>query len=154
MAEKNKATTLKKVLLRVRPYWAGLIVSLLLALVYVVMSLYIPILVGDAIDCIVDRGQVDFASMKTYLVGVALCAGIAGISQWVMSMINNAVTFRVTRDIRNEAFRHIRTAGSRYAGCAHILLRACPSGTSGRGASYLVRDVGPSPDGGQVLCHH
>ena len=80
MAEKNKTNVVKKVLRHVRPYWIGLIASLLLATVYVVMSLYIPILVGDAIDCIVDAGQVDFDQMATYLMGVALCAGAAGIA--------------------------------------------------------------------------
>ena len=137
MAEKNKSGVLKKVLLRVRPYWAGLIASGILAMVYVVMSLYIPILVGDAIDCIVDRGQVDFASMKTYLMGVALCAAVAGVSQWVMSMINNSVTFRVTRDIRNEAFRHIQTLPLKY-------LDGHPQGDV---VSRVVSDVDTFADG-------
>ena len=59
----NQLTVLKKVLCRIRRYWLGLIVSLILATVYVVMTLYIPLLVGDAIDCIVDTGNVDFALM-------------------------------------------------------------------------------------------
>ena len=54
---------LKKVLQRIRPYWAGVAASLVLATVYVVMTLYIPILVGNAIDCIVDMGRVDFSAM-------------------------------------------------------------------------------------------
>ena len=114
MADKKQNGVLKKVLYRVRPYWAGLAVSLLLATVYVVMSLYIPILVGDAIDCIVDAGKVDFAAMKRYLLGVAVCAAAAGLAQWVMSLINNSITFHVTRNIRNEAFRHIQTLPLKY----------------------------------------
>ena len=55
----NQSTVMKKVLLRVKSHWAGLIVSLLLALVHVVMTLYIPILVGEAIDCIIEAGRVD-----------------------------------------------------------------------------------------------
>ena len=114
MAKKADKAVLKKVLYRVRPYWAGLIASVLLATVFVVMSLYIPILVGDAIDCVVAEGQVDFPSMKNCLLGVAACAAAAGLAQWLMSLINNSITFRVTRDIRNEAFRHIQSLPLKY----------------------------------------
>ena len=106
---KEQLAILKKVLLRVRKFWPGLAASLVLAAVYVVMSLYIPILVGDAIDCIVERGDVNFAAMAGFLRNVAHCALAAGIAQWVMTKINNAITFRITRDIRDEAFRHIQT---------------------------------------------
>ncbi len=101
-------SVLKKVLRRVRKYWAGILLSLILAGVSVVMSLYIPILVGRAIDCIVDAGKVDFAAMKQELLGVLICAAVAGLSQWVMNEMNNRVTYSVTRDIREEAFRHIQ----------------------------------------------
>ncbi len=101
-------STLKKVLRRVRKYWAGIIASLILAAVYVVMSLYIPILLGRAIDCIVDAGKVDFAAMKRELIGVLICALVAGLAQWVMNELNNRVTYCVTRDIRDEAFFHIQ----------------------------------------------
>ncbi len=105
---------LLKVLGRVRRYWLALAGSLVLAVVYVAMSLYIPILVGNAIDCIVDAGRVDFEAMGRFLAGVALCVAIAAIAQWVMSEINNFVTFRVTRDIRDEAFRHIQVLPLSY----------------------------------------
>ena len=62
----NQIIVLKKVLHRIRRYWASLIASLILATIYVVMTLYIPILVGSAIDCIVDAGRVDFAAMAGY----------------------------------------------------------------------------------------
>ena len=137
MADKKQNSVLKKVLLRVRRYWAGLIASLILATVYVVMSLYIPILVGDAIDCIVEAGNVDFASMKQYLAGVAVCAAVAGVAQWVMSMINNSITFKVTRNIRNEAFRHIQTLPLKY-------LDSHPQGDI---VSRVVSDVDTFADG-------
>ena len=137
MADKKQNGVLKKVLYRVRPYWAGLAVSLLLATVYVVMSLYIPILVGDAIDCIVDAGKVDFAAMKRYLLGVAVCAAAAGLAQWVMSLINNSITFHVTRNIRNEAFRHIQTLPLKY-------LDGHPQGDI---VSRVVSDVDTFADG-------
>ena len=110
----NQLTILKKVLHRLRRYWPGLILSLILATAYVVMTLYIPILVGNAIDCILDAGNVDFALMGIYLRNVLICALIAAISQWAMSEINNRMTYHVTRDIRDEAFRHIQVLPLSY----------------------------------------
>ena len=105
---------LGKVLRYVRPYRLGLIGSLALATVYVVMSLYIPILVGNAIDCIIEMGNVDFAAMGKYLRSVIYCAVIAGIAQWAMSEINNRITFQTCRDIRNAAFSHIQNLPLSY----------------------------------------
>lgn len=104
----NHMQILKKVLQRIRRHWPALIISTLLALVYVYMTLYIPILVGDAIDCIVEAGRVDFTRMGAYLREVAICALIAAVAQWIMSQLGNRMTYRVSRDIRNEAFEHIQ----------------------------------------------
>ncbi len=114
MAQTNGGKTLKKVLLRVRRYYAALITSLLLALGYVFLSLYIPILVGRAIDCIVDAGRVDFAAISSILVKIALCALAAALAQWAMNEMNNRMTYRLTRDIRNEAFAHIQVLPLSY----------------------------------------
>ena len=133
----NQMTVLKKVLLRIRRYWPGLIASLVLATIYVLMTLYIPILVGKAIDCIVDAGQVDFETMGVFLRKVALCAAAAGVSQWLMRQINNRITFQVTRDIRDEAFRHIQVLPLRY-------LDAHPQGDL---VSRVVSDVDTFADG-------
>ena len=110
----NQMIVMKKVLHRLRRYWPSLIASLVLATVYVVMTLYIPILVGDAIDCIVDAGKVDFAVMGIHLRNVAICALVAAVAQWIMSELNNRMTYNVTRDIRNEAFRHIQVLPLSY----------------------------------------
>ena len=110
----NQREVLGNVLQRVRRHWLGLVISLILASVYVIMTLYIPILVGDAIDCIIDAGRVDFTAMGNYLLRVIFCAIAAGLSQWAMSEINNRITYRVTRDIRDEAFRHIQTLPLSY----------------------------------------
>ena len=99
---------LGKVISYVRRHWAGLILSLLLALFTVAMGLYIPIWVGDAIDCIVEAGHVDFERMGQYLLKVVICAVAAGFAQWVMNQINNRITYHVTRDIRDEAFCHMQ----------------------------------------------
>jgi len=110
----NQMAILRKVLRRIRRYWVGLVASLLLATLYVIMSLYIPILVGNAIDCIVDAGRVDFSAMWGYLRNVAICAAVAALAQWLMNQINNHMTYGVTRDIRNEAFRHIQVLPLSY----------------------------------------
>ena len=128
---------LKKVLQRIRPYWAGVAASLVLATVYVVMTLYIPILVGNAIDCLVDMGRVDFSALKGFLRQVAACSLIAAVSQWIMSQINNRMTYRVTRDIRDEAFRHIQVLPLSY-------LDAHPQGDV---VSRVISDVDTFADG-------
>lgn len=106
--KKDQSRTLKKVLLRIKPHWPLLCASLLLALVYVAMSLYIPILVGRAVDGIIAAGNVKFPIVWQNLTAIALCAGVAGLAQWVMNELNNRTVFRVTRDVRNEAFAHIQ----------------------------------------------
>lgn len=134
---KNQKKTLKKVLRYVRPYSFALVGSLVLALVFVAMSLYIPILVGQAIDLIIDKGAVEFAPLSVKLLLVGICALVAAVSQWLMSQINNFVTFRVTRDIRNEAFRHIQVLPLSY-------LDAHPQGDT---VSRVISDVDTFADG-------
>ena len=113
-SDRSANPTWKKVMLRIRSYWPGLIATLLLAALYVAMSLYIPILFGSAIDCIVTAGAVDYSAMAVYLKRAALCAVAAALAQWLMSQLNNHITYRVSRDIRDEAFRHIQTLPLRY----------------------------------------
>ena len=133
----NQTLVLKKVLHRIRRYWVSLIAALLLATVNVVMTLYIPILVGTAIDCIVDAGHVDFARMSVHLRNVLICAVVAGAAQWLMSELNNRMTFRITRDIRNDAFEHIQKLPLSY-------LDAHPQGDI---VSRVIADVDTFADG-------
>lgn len=111
---KQQMTVLKKILKRLRHYVPALIASLILATVYVAMSLYIPILVGRAIDCVIEAGRVDFTAMEAELRGILLCAAAAGLAQWVMNELNNRITYSVTRDIRDEAFCHIQVLPLSY----------------------------------------
>lgn len=104
----KKSNVITKVLLRVKRYWFLLILSVLLAAVHVVTNLYIPVLVGFAIDHIIAAGQVDFQMVIHYLRQILICASVGALSQWVMSQMNNRITYHVTRDIRNEAFSHIQ----------------------------------------------
>ena len=83
MADEKQMTTLKKVLHRIKPYTPGIVLSLCSAAVSVIMSLYIPVLIGRAIDCIVEAGRVDFARMDSLLTQVVLrvwCSGACGKS--------------------------------------------------------------------------
>ena len=135
--KKDQRAVLKKVLLRIRPYSFGVVAALILATVNVVMSLYIPILVGKAIDCIIEKGKVDFASMGRYLWMVGICTGVAALSKWVMGLINNRMTYHVTRDIRNEAFAHIQ----------RLPLKYLDGHTQGDVVSRVVSDVDTFADG-------
>ena len=137
MADEKQMTTLKKVLYRIKPYTPGIVLSLCSAAVSVVMSLYIPVLIGRAIDCIVEAGRVDFARMGSLLTQVVLCALAAGLVQWGMREINNRITFQVTRDIRNEAFRHIQVLPLSY-------LDSHPQGEL---VSRVITDVDTFADG-------
>ena len=137
MKKQNQREILEKVFRYVRPYSAALIGSLLLALVYVAMSLYIPILVGQAVDFIVDKGAVKFVPMSQKLLQIGICATVAAFAQWLMSQINNFVTFRVTRDIRDEAFRHIQVLPLSY-------LDSHPQGDT---VSRVISDVDTFADG-------
>ena len=130
-------SVLRKVLLRLRRYWAAMIGSLLLALLYVAMTLYIPILVGEAIDSIIGAGNVDFAAVGLCLLKIGICTGVAALAQWVMSTLNNRVTYRLTRDIRNEAFDHIQKLPLSY-------LDSHPQGDL---VSRVVSDVDTFADG-------
>ena len=134
---KNQNIVLKKVLHRIKPYRLAVLLSLVLATAQVAMTLYIPILVGNAIDSIVDAGRVDFETMGFYLSRVLLCTAVAALSQWIMSEVNNYVTFRVTRDIRNEAFAHIQVLPLSY-------LDSHPQGDL---VSRVVSDVDTFADG-------
>ena len=137
MADEKQMTTLKKVLHRIKPYTPGIVFSLCSAAVSVIMSLYIPVLIGRAIDCIVEAGRVDFARMGSLLTQVVLCALAAGLVQWGMREINNRITFQVTRDIRNEAFRHIQVLPLSY-------LDSHPQGEL---VSRVITDVDTFADG-------
>ena len=137
MKKQNQAVVLKKVLRYVRPYAPALVTSLLLALIFVAMSLYIPILVGEGIDLIIDKGAVEFEPLSVTLLQVCYCAAIAALSQWLMRQINNFVPFRVTRDIRDEAFRHIQVLPLSY-------LDSHPQGDT---VSRVIGDVDTFADG-------
>jgi len=137
--EKNmpRRAVLMRVLRYIRPHLIKLAASLLLALVIVALTLYVPILVGRAIDCIVGPGQVDFNLLSDTLWLIAACIGITALAQWLQSELNNRVTYDAVRDIRRDAFAHIQQLPLSY-------LDAHPTGDI---VSRMIADVDTFADG-------
>ena len=100
--------TIKKVLHYIRRYRFFLIVSLVLSLITVVLTLYVPILTGQAVDLIVGKGQVDFAGVYHICVKIGIAILLTMAAQWVMNVANNKITYSVVRDIRTDAFEKIQ----------------------------------------------
>ena len=108
MKDKISARTLRRVLSYLRRDWPLLTLSIVLAALSVAGTLYIPILIGDAIDEIVAPDQVNFTGVLRLTALAAATAGAVSLVQWVMNVVNNRLTFRVVRDVRREAFAHIQ----------------------------------------------
>lgn len=104
---KNK--TIKKVLNRLKKYRFAIVVSILLAAVTAAAALYVPKIVGEAIDLIVGKNDVDFGGIASLLVRLGIVVGATGILQWIMGVVNNRITFGVVRDLRNEAAEKLKT---------------------------------------------
>lgn len=104
---KNNSGTLKNVLSMVGKYKPLLIVTILLSLLYVAASLYIPVLAGKVIDVIADENGIDFKVILQDLVLIGISAAVAALSQWLMSVVNNAITYRTVHDLREKSFKKL-----------------------------------------------
>lgn len=139
--KKNTATgnrsTLRKVLAYLKQYRFFMICSVILAAVTVILTLYVPILIGDAIDSIVSAGCVDFAVILPILWKTVLIVAITALAQWVMNMVNNRITYGVVRDVRGAAFRQIQKLPLSY-------LDTHPSGNV---VSRIITDADQFADG-------
>ena len=132
-----KKQTLKRLFSIIGKYKPMLILTIVLALVFVVVSLYIPILVGDAVDVIIDKGNVNFDLLIPILVKIVIVVLLGGISQWVMSIINNYITYNTVRDIRKIAFNKLNKLPVKY-------IDSTPHGTI---VSRIITDVDTFADG-------
>ena len=103
----DDAKTIRRILHYIQNYRGHVILSILLAAVTVVLTLYIPILTGQAVDTIVGPGAVDWTTLLQILERMGFMILVTAFAQWVMNHINNVVTFRVVQDIRTKAFNHI-----------------------------------------------
>ena len=106
--------TLIKVLHHLKKYRIYLILSILLAALTVALNLYVPKLTGNAVDLIVSKGHVDFPGVLRIVVQIGVCTLITAAAQWIMSTLNNKMTYQIVADIRNEAFQKIEILPLKY----------------------------------------
>ena len=110
----NTLATMKKVLRYLKHYRLLFALSLLLAIAVVGLTLYLPILTGDAIDLIVAPGQVDFEALSPLLLRGVIIIGLTALCQWLMNICNNRITFGVVRRLRHDAFTRIQSLPLSY----------------------------------------
>lgn len=128
---------LEKVIKHIKKYWYLLGGSLFFALVYVALSLYVPIQLGNATDLILGRGKVDFTEIGLIAVKIAAFTLIAAFAQWIMNNCNNKITYNVVRDIREETFEHLQKLPLKYI----------DSHSNGETVSKIITDVDQLADG-------
>lgn len=129
--------TLKRILSLIAPYRFFVMISLVFAFIYVALTLYAPILIGDGVDYIVGAGKVDFAGLAGLLVKIGVVVAIAALSQWAMNLCNNRITYKVVRDIRVQAFDRME----------HLPLSYVDSHPHGDMISRVITDVDQFADG-------
>lgn len=129
--------TLKKILEYIRQYRWAVILSLLLALITVALTLYVPVLIGQAVDCVVAKGQVNFRGIAKIIWKILVIVVLTAAAQWLMNHINNRITYRVVMDIRTKAFKHVEKLPLRY-------LDSQPSGDI---LSRMIADVDQFSEG-------
>ena len=133
----EQSEVLEKVLRYMRRYWSYLAISILLAAITVASTLYIPLLTGDAVDCIVGKGHVDWAGVFAVLKQMAMVIGVTALAQWVMNICNNKLTYQIVRDIRNEAFAKLEILPLKYI----------DQKSTGEIVSRIIADVDQFADG-------
>ena len=114
MQKKNNKETMKRVLKYIRKYTPALVLSLLLAGLTVLLTLYIPILTGNAVDLFIGKGQVDMAGIFAIMKKIAIAMIITAVGQWIMNTCNNYITYHVIRDIRTDAFAKLEILPLKY----------------------------------------
>ena len=129
--------TIKRVGKLLLPYLHYLILSLVFAVITVGFTLYAPILIGDAVDFIVGKGQVDFGKILQILVKLAVIIGVTSVAQWLMNLCNNQITYRVVKDVRMNAFEHLQKLPLKYV----------DSHPYGETISRIITDVEQFSDG-------
>ncbi|MBP3871720.1 MAG: ABC transporter ATP-binding protein [Faecalicoccus sp.] len=129
--------TFRKVMKYIGQYKILLFISVILAGVSVITTLYAPILFGDAIDCIVEKGNVDFGMIAQILRKIGILIGITSVATWIMNVINNRLTFKVVEDIRAQAIRKLQ----------HLPLSYLDRHSTGDIVGRIIADVDQLSDG-------
>lgn len=141
MAEKKKnekqSETLKKVLRYIKRYRWYLVLSLVFAVVTVAATLYIPVLTGEAIDHIIDKGLVEFSAVFSILIKIGIIIAVTALAQWLMNVCNNKITYEVIQDIRREAFEKLQI----------LPLKFIDGHSHGELVSRIIADVDQFADG-------
>ena len=135
--QERSRRTIRRVLHCIDKYRPAVLLSLLLAVVTVALTLYVPILTGQAVDRIVSQGLVDYEGLVRILAKILAAMALTAVSQWLMNHINNIITYRVVKDIRTQAFDHVERLPLRY-------IDAHPSGDI---ISRIVADVDQFSEG-------
>ena len=133
----SQGAVMRRVLRYIGPHVSLVVLSLALCLISVALTLYVPILVGRAVDCIVGPNAVDFAALKPILLTIAVCIVVTAAAQWLMNALHNRITYDTVRDIRREAFARIQNLPLSY-------LDAHPTGDT---VSRMIADVDTFADG-------
>lgn len=137
MKKEKQTQTIFKILKYIKRYWGFLGISILLSAVTVVCSLYLPLLTGDALDLIIEKGQVDFTGIFDILKKMGIMVVLTAFAQWIMNVCNNKITYNVIRDVRKEAFAKLERLPLKYLD-AHA---------HGEVVSRLITDVDQFADG-------
>ena len=137
MNNMTQKDALRELLKRIKKYWYMLLLSVVFATAYVILSLYIPKLIGLGTDRIIDAGKVDFVGLKDIIMHIVICTVIAAIGWWIMGLCNNRVTYNVIRDIRKEVFDKIQKLPVSYI----------DSKSSGDIVNNIITDVDQLADG-------
>ena len=133
----KRKSTLKRVLCYIEGYRLYLLASILLAVLTVALTLYAPILTGDAIDYMIGKGAVDFAALLKLLTKLGIIIGSTSVFQWIMNLCNNHITYKVVMDVRTEAFDHMQDLPLSY-------IDSHPQGDI---VSRLIADIDQFSDG-------
>lgn len=137
MRKKDNKGTIIKILKYLKPYWFWAAMSLIFAAATVVLTLYLPILIGNAVDCIVDSANVDFDGILKIMMTMGIVIVLTALFQWLMNTINNRITYSVVKDIRKRAFENLE----------RLPLKYLDSQSSGDIISRIVTDVDQFSDG-------
>ncbi len=137
MRDKKNRETIERILLYIRQYKWKVGFSLILALFIVALTLYVPILIGQAVDLIIGPGQVEFAGLTGILIKIGAAVAATALAQWLMNHINNQITYQVVMDIRTQAFERLE----------HLPISYLDSHTSGDVLSRVITDVDQFSEG-------
>lgn len=134
---RQKEAVWKKVIWLIRPYLHFFLLSLVFAVISAVLTLYAPILIGDAIDRILGKGNVDFEGIGAILLKLGGIILVTSVAQWLMNLCNNHITYRVVKDVRTQAFAKLQKLPLQYV----------DSHAYGETISRIITDVEQFSDG-------